>query len=133
MFYFSHPFGISTPVTETSGALTVTDNNTKNTHSNCVTSTNRRKNYNENSNDYSFSTNTSNNKRKLQREMQTENIYPDDNHTLAYVPWPRDTWRREYDLPPLVQLLSMQNGKCIFGFVVSFKVLIFSFTIVIII
>ena len=35
-----------------------------------------------------------------------------DEHRMAtYTPWPRDTWRRDYVLPPLVQLLAVQKGE----------------------
>lgn len=87
MFYFAHPFGISTP------QQSKTQNKTENY---------RQKIVNNESSIKPKSTKT--------REKYYHPNY--DEHRMAtYTQWPRDTWRRDYVLPPLVQLLAVQKGE----------------------
>lgn len=93
MFYFSHPFGISTPV--------IIQN---------------QKNLNE------FCTQTSPQKFvKKDRNGKIEsgrnwNLL-DENRLSAFVPWPKDTWKREHVLPPLVQMLAKKQGEFYLNFI----------------
>lgn len=83
MFYFAHPFGITTP------PKIKTQNKTENYRQNesyiKVKSTKTREKY--------------------------YNLNYDEHRMATYTPWPRDTWRRDYVLPPLVQLLAIQKGE----------------------
>lgn len=88
MFYFAHPFGISTP------QKNKTQSKTENYREKIVV--------NERSYIKVKPTKT--------REKHYHANY--DEHRMAtYTPWPRDTWRRDYVLPPLVQLLAVQKGE----------------------
>ncbi|GAB0097412.1 hypothetical protein DMENIID0001_130490 [Sergentomyia squamirostris] len=80
MFYFSHPFGITSPIEGKSGKLSATPQDLGGE---------RQKNPT----------------RKGQR------IGIDQVRKTTLTPWPRDTWRREFYLPPLVQLIARQNGR----------------------
>ncbi|KAJ6634897.1 hypothetical protein Bhyg_13478, partial [Pseudolycoriella hygida] len=84
MFYFAHPFGISSP------KQNINEN---------VTENYRQKVLN-NENYINFKS----------TKARERNYHPNyDEHRMAsYTPWPRDTWRRDYVLPPLVQLLAVQ-------------------------
>ncbi len=87
MFYFAHPFGIKTPP----------NNKVQNTTENY-----RKKSVN--------------NERYIQiksTRTREKYLHPNyDEHRIAtYTAWPRDTWRRDYVLPPLVQLLAVQKGE----------------------
>lgn len=59
---------------------------------------------------------TVNNEKRVKRQStktreQHYNQNYDEHRMATYTPWPRDTWRRDYVLPPLVQLLAVQKGK----------------------
>ncbi|XP_059611805.1 uncharacterized protein LOC132258492 [Phlebotomus argentipes] len=78
MFYFSHPFGISSPVDATSGKLSSSPKDTD-----CP-------------------------KRLARRGRRFEG---DQARKTPLIPWPRDTWRREFSLPPLIQFIARRNGR----------------------
>ncbi|XP_055678113.1 uncharacterized protein LOC129786886 [Lutzomyia longipalpis] len=80
MFYFSHPFGIISPVGATSGKSSTTPKG-------CELVNGRKK--------------------KGARKFGEG----DQVRKTPLIPWPRDTWRREISLPPLIQLIARRNGR----------------------
>lgn len=87
MFYFAHPFGITTPPKKKIQ--------------------NKTENYRQKSVDNESYV-------KLQSTKTCDKYYHrnyDEHRMATYTPWPRDTWRRDFVLPPLVQLLAVQKGE----------------------
>ena len=83
MFYFAHPFGISTP-----------------------SSVNQSFDF---ANDQAETPKEKPNKKI--REKYASAGGGASNHMETYIPWPEDTWKRDNILAPLVQLLAQQLGK----------------------
>lgn len=87
MFYFAHPFGITTPP--------------------------KNKQRTSEAENYRQKTIKSESFMKLTTKTREEHYHPnyDEQRMSTYTAWPRDTWRRDYVLPPLVQLLAVQKGE----------------------
>lgn len=89
MFYFAHPFGIASPATSTTTNINHQSQNSTPYHDHrkgCV-------------------------RRKSRSVRHTDYEAAIERHVSSYIPWPEDTWKRDYILPPLVQLLATQLGK----------------------
>lgn len=86
MFYFSHPFGIASPPNYVDNNKMCSQEQIKNGQINYV-----------------------NCKSKTNHVKKKKNVSA--SKKLTYIPWPRDTWRRDYILPPLVQMLAKQMGE----------------------
>lgn len=107
MFYFAHPFGVSSPSlgsTRTSNNQSLRSSASMTPfqgiqgqlwgrcwHNNCSTASTNRTEY-----------------------VHHECV---EGHMTAYVPWPIDTWRTEHILPPIVRVLQKQKGNKFIDFV----------------
>lgn len=119
MFYFAHPFGISSASSRSAAAAAACHRHRSHTQSSSVMTS---------------ASSTTASSRAMPTPFQghrymgrggywhcmtasssidrneSANSYL-DNHVRAYVPWPMDTWRREFILPPIVGVLHRQRGK----------------------
>lgn len=87
MFYFAHPFGISTPLSVD------TANKTPNGYIDGY---------------------------KKRRGGGSNQNRTDNDRMASFIPWPRDTWKRDYILPPIVGMLARQMGKIFLFIFLSF-------------
>ena len=95
MYYFSHPFGISTPQNRKQELLVST------TLEKSIKTPN---NYTNNNNNNKLQNLIIHNNKR--RYIETE------LRLTPLIPWPRDIWsRQDYDLPPLLQILAQKNGQ----------------------
>lgn len=95
MFYFSHPFGIASP-----------PNYPEETNKSRNQQTNNGPSINYNVTSCKSNHNNMNSKKKSSKDCS--------NKKSTYIPWPHDTWRRDYILPPLIQMLAKQMGQFYF-------------------
>lgn len=92
MFYFAHPFGVSTPL----APIDLSEND-------------------ESSSSSTPPQSRQNAMRQMLKEkcMQNESVTAsttEDSRLASYVPWPERTWRRDNVLPTIVELLAKQKG-----------------------
>lgn len=86
MFYFAHPFGISSPLTadRSTGCDHRQQPHNVKTPKNCI-------------------------RRNIQHPIEPRRT---QSHVASYIPWPENTWRRDDNiLPTLVQALATQMGE----------------------
>lgn len=97
MFYFAHPFGVSTPFAQ----LDLSGNESST----------------------SSSTTPPQSRQNAMRQILREKCMKNDSRTTtnvndprlaSYVPWPEKTWRRDDVLPTIVEILAKQKGMLIF-------------------
>lgn len=114
MFYFSHPFGIATPLQTAKSTPPIA--NTKRIQQQYT---------------YIYHNNNNNNLDESTTKQQEfcRNYYPQckfqlkrgeihnsssslgESHTDNYIPWPKETWSREFILPQLVEMMASRMGK----------------------
>lgn len=94
MFYFAHPFGISSPLTTVSSTARTHQQESSNvkTPQNFV-----RRNVKHPT---------------CRQTTSTASVGRAQSHVASYIPWPENTWRRDENiLPTLVQALATQMGE----------------------